>query len=227
MRISGEPGNVGNVHQAVKLPEGTMELTFAGQIKTAGLPRGWCASIHLDCYGVGGKRLKTFIKGTSWQKPENEWTLFGDCVQLPDGTLRVDVALRMHNANTYKGTPDNSGSGWFDELGVYAGNVPEVLQRKVVAKSMAVQSVEPVKTGGVFIPAEEVVLQCKFDKEGRAANYAVFDFFGKTVLDGKVDENGRIAFAAPKKNGYYVVKVSLTDGQYGEKTGSFIVAERV
>ncbi|MBO4513494.1 MAG: hypothetical protein J5746_12090 [Victivallales bacterium] len=229
LKILGEPDKVANIQQTVKLPAGLTELTFAGRIKTTGIPRGWCASMHLSCYGDKNKKLKEFIKGTSWQKPENDWLLCGGNVKLPEGTIRVVLALRVHNANNYKGKPDNLGTVWFDDLGIYAGNVPEVLQQKseAVHKPSPIKVVEAVKLGGVFLPGEQVEFKCVFDKQGRAANYTVLDFYNKKVLDGKVDDKGKITFKAPEKNGYYIVKVNLTGGQYGERTGAFIVAEKV
>ena len=229
LKIVGEPDKVANIQQTVKLPEKTEELTFAGRIKTIGIPRGWCASMHLSCYGEKNKKLKEIIRGTSWQKPENDWLLCGGSVKLPEGTVRVVLALRVHNANNYKGKPDNLGTVWFDDLGIYAGNVPEVLQQKpeAVRQPSPIKVVEPVKLGGVFLPGEQVEFKCEFDKPGRAANYTVLDFYNKKVIDGKVDDKGKITFNAPDKNGYYIVKVNLSGGQYGERTGAFIVAEKV
>ena len=62
LRIVGEPDKVANFQQSVALPEGTTELTYAGRIKTSGIPRGWCASMHLNCHDAKNKKLKTFIK---------------------------------------------------------------------------------------------------------------------------------------------------------------------
>ena len=234
LRADGEPGKVLNVCQTVQLPAGTKELTFAGRIKTTGFPRGWAASIHVDCYGKNKyKSLKQFVRGTAWQKPENDWTLCGACIPVPEGTTNVVVALRMYNANNWKGKPDNSGSAWFDDLQLYAGNIPEILKEKKTAPAAGKKSsgiirfVEPVRTGGVFKPGENVVLKCTFGKPGVNAVYSISDFFGKKVAEGKVDAKGMISLSAPEKNGYYSVKVSLTGGIYGEKTGSFIVAEHV
>ena len=233
LQTPGEPGKVAHFRQKVKLPEGTKELTFAGRIKTAGFPRGWSAAIHVDCYNAKNKRLKQNVKSTAWQKPENDWVLCGACVPVPEGTEYVYFALRMYNANNWKGKPDNSGSAWFDNLQLYAGNVPEILQEKPAAavsgkkNSDAIKFVEPVRTGGVFQPGENVVIRCEFGKDGGNAVYTITDFFGRKVAEGKVDAKGMISLAAPKKNGYYAVKVTLSGNVYGEKTGSFIVAEHV
>ena len=229
LKTSGEPGKIGYIRQTIKLPVGTKELTFAGRIKTTDLPRPWSAGIFIECCDAKNKTLKRYIRETSWQKPENDWVLCGACVPVPEGTVHVNFILRMHNANTWKGKPDNSGSAWFDDLQLYAGKVPEVLSVNTPAekKTSAIQSVEPVRPGGVFQPGEKVVMKCVLEKSGLDAGYTITDFFGKKVAEGKVGGEGEIAFDAPKKNGYYVVKVALAGNRYGEKTGSFIVEEEI
>ena len=131
LKFSGRPGKVVCFHQKINLPAGTKEVTFASRIKTSGLPRGWMAAIHLTFYGgPEGKQLKEYIRGTDWQKPENDWLLCGDCVPVPEGTTKAFIALRMYHAHDRKGEPDNLGCAWFDDLQLYAGNVPEVLPKK-------------------------------------------------------------------------------------------------
>ena len=131
LKVPGKPGKVACFRQKIDLPEGTKEVTFAGRIKTTGFPRGWMAAVHLSFYGGPEKKqLKEYIRGTDWQKPENDWLLCGDCVPVPEGTTKAFIALRMYHAHDRKGEPDNLGCAWFDDLQLYAGNVPEVLPKK-------------------------------------------------------------------------------------------------
>lgn len=227
LKIQGVAGKRGFVRQVVEIPAGTREITASVKIKTAGFPRrGWVASMHVGFSGKGVKARETVL-GTDWKKPDNDWVSFGKIIPVPEGATKVTIGLRMHNASNYGVKPHNTGCAWFDEVNIYPGKHPALLPKPAAKKKaeQAISFIEPTKTGGVYLPGEKVTMKCTLKVKDTRAVYTIYDFFNKQVASGKLADAKKFSFNAPKKNGFYTVKVALTGKVFGEKTGSFIVAE--